>query len=59
MNALKEAFLAYLNDINLDGRQIYFLNQVVEYIVHNGVMIDLSVLQESPKGSVVKKKALF
>ena len=36
---------------------IYFVNQIVEYIVHNGLMKDLSVLQESPftdKGSVVE-----
>lgn len=36
-------------------RQIYFVNQIVEYIVHNGLLKDLSVLQESPftdKGSV-------
>ncbi len=32
----------------LDSRQIYFVNQIVEYIVHNGIMKDLSVLQESP-----------
>ena len=42
---------------NLDSRQIYFVNQIVEYIVHNGMMKDLSVLQESPftdQGSVVE-----
>lgn len=57
MNAAKAAFADYLNDINLDSRQIYFVNQIVEYIVHNGLMKDLSVLQESPftdKGSVVE-----
>ncbi|NCC16933.1 MAG: DUF4145 domain-containing protein [Clostridia bacterium] len=57
MNAAKEAFSAYLNNANLDSRQIYFVNQIVEYIVHNGMMKDLSVLQESPftdKGSVVE-----
>lgn len=48
MNAAKEAFTQYLNDVNLDSRQIYFVNQIVEYIVHNGVMKDLSVLQEPP-----------
>ena len=36
------------HDTNLDSRQIYFVNQIVEYIVHNGMMKDLSVLQESP-----------
>ena len=57
MNAAKEAFAQYLNDVNLDSRQIYFVNQIVEYIVHNGVMKDLSVLQEPPftdQGSIVE-----
>ena len=57
MNAAKEAFSEFLNSTNLDSRQIYFVNQIVEYIVHNGMMKDLSVLQESPftdKGSVVE-----
>ena len=57
MNAAKEAFSAYLNDVNLDSRQIYFVNQIVEYIVHNGMMKDLSVLQEAPftdHGSIVE-----
>lgn len=57
MNAAKEAFSEYLNSTSLDSRQIYFVNQIVEYIVHNGMMKDLSVLQESPftdQGSVVE-----
>ena len=57
MTAAKEAFAEYLNDSNLDSRQIYFVNQIVEYIVHNGLMKDLSVLQESPftdQGSIVE-----
>ena len=57
MNAAKAAFLEYLESNNLDSRQIYFVNQIVEYIVHNGMMKDLSVLQESPftdQGSVVE-----
>lgn len=57
MNAAKEAFSEYLSNTNLDSRQIYFVNQIVEYIVHNGMMKDLSVLQESPftdQGSVVE-----
>jgi len=35
---------------------IYFVNQIIEYIVHNGMLKDLSVLQESPftdQGSIV------
>ena len=57
MNAAKEAFAAYLNDTSLDYNQIYFVNQIVEYIVHNGLMKDLSVLQDAPftdNGSVVE-----
>lgn len=57
MNAAKEAFAAYLNDTSLDNNQIYFVNQIVEYIVHNGLMKDLSVLQDAPftdNGSVVE-----
>ena len=37
--------------------QIHFVNQIVEFIVHNGMMKDLSVLQETPfitSGSVVE-----
>ena len=57
MNAAKEAFSEYLNDVNLDERQIYFVNQIVEYIVQNGMITDMSVLQSAPftnMGSVVE-----
>lgn len=57
MNAAKEAFSEYLTNTSLDSRQIYFVNQIVEYIVHNGMLKDFSVLQESPftdQGSVVE-----
>ena len=57
MNAAKEAFSDFLNNADFDSRQIYFVNQIIEYIVHNGMMKDLSVLQESPftdQGSVAE-----
>ncbi len=57
MTAAKEAFAEFLDETYLDSRQIYFVNQIVEYIVQNGMMRDLSVLQESPftdQGSVVE-----
>lgn len=57
MNAAKEAFSGFLDSHNLDDRQIYFVNQIIEYVVHNGIMKDLSVLQEAPftdKGSIVE-----
>ena len=48
MNAAKEAFSQYLNDVQLDDRQIYFVNQIINYIVQNGMMKDFTVMQESP-----------
>ena len=57
MSAAKAAISDYLENTNLDSRQIYFVNQIIEYIVHNGIMKDLSVLQEAPftdQGSVVE-----
>lgn len=57
MNAAKKAFAEYLDETNLDSRQIYFVNQIVEFIVHNGMMKDLSVLQEAPftdRGSIAE-----
>ena len=46
--AANEAFSHFLNDAELDSRQMYFVSQIVNYIVKNGMMKDLSVLQESP-----------
>ena len=46
-----------LDEVQLDPRQSYFVNQVIEYIVQNGIMKDLSVLQESPftdKGNLLE-----
>lgn len=57
MNVAKQAFSAFLAKYNLNDRQIYFVNQIIEYIVHNGMLDDFSVLQESPftdKGSIVE-----
>ena len=46
--AANEAFSQFLNDAEMDSRQMYFVRQIVNYIVKNGTMKDLSVLQESP-----------
>ncbi|NCD10132.1 MAG: restriction endonuclease subunit R, partial [Negativicutes bacterium] len=57
MTAAKEAFSQFIDEANLDPRQIYFVNQIINYIVKNGMMKDLRVLQGSPftdKGSVVE-----
>ena len=55
MNSAKKAFSKYLNDVNLDDRQIYFVNQIINYIVQNGMMKNFAVMQEAPftdKGDV-------
>ncbi len=55
MNSAKEAFSKYLNDVNLDDRQIYFVNQIINYVVQNGMMKNMAVMQEAPftdKGDV-------
>ena len=46
--AANEAFSRFLNDVELDSQQMFFVRQVVNYIVRNGIMKDLAVLQESP-----------
>lgn len=56
IKAANEAFSQFLTNVNLDQHQIYFVEQIIHYIVKNGVMKDLRILQESPfndKGSVV------
>ena len=56
MAAAKAAFADFLSTVDLDARQIYFVNQIIEYIVHNGVLKDMTVLQETPfsdRGSIV------
>jgi type I restriction enzyme R subunit len=57
MQAAKEAFAVFLDNANLDIKQIYFINKVIEYIVQNGMLKDFSVLQGSPfidKGDITE-----
>ena len=46
--AANEAFSRFLNDAELDSRQMHLVRQIVNFIIKNGMMKDLSVLQESP-----------
>jgi len=46
--AANDAFSEFLNDAALDSRQIHFVKQIVNYIVKNGLMKELEILQESP-----------
>ncbi len=46
-----EAFSEFLNDQNLNSRQIRFVKTIVDYVVRNGV-IEPKALQEEPFQSV-------
>ena len=48
INAAKKAFSKYLDTVPLNKQQIYFINEIIEYIVKNGTLTDMHVLQESP-----------
>lgn len=55
MVAAKQAFSKFIDEKELDSRQIYFVDQIINYIVENGVLTDMSILQYSPfsdRGSV-------
>jgi len=57
MQAAKEAFAVFLDDVSLDSRQSYFINTIVEYIVENGMLKDFTVLQGAPftdKGDITE-----
>ena len=56
MESAKEAFAEFLDESKLDSDQIYFVNQIVEYIVKNGMIKDMKVLQDAPfntRGSII------
>ncbi len=48
MNAAKKAFSEFINETTMTDEQYYFVNQVIEYVVQNGVILDTEVLTESP-----------
>ena len=48
MAEAKAAFAKFLGSNQLDAKQIYFVNLVVEYVVKNGLMRDLKILTEAP-----------
>ena len=56
---LDVAISEFLNDAELDSRQMYFVRQIVNYIVKNGMMKDLAILQESPFSDVGRLSEIF
>jgi type I restriction enzyme R subunit len=57
--AANDAFSEFLNDAELDARQMHFVRQIVNYIVKNGMMKDLAILQESPFSDVGRLSEIF
>ena len=57
MNVAKTLFSEFLDEKKYNANQIYFINQIIEYIVENGFMEDMSVLKSAPfnsYGSIVE-----
>jgi type I restriction enzyme R subunit len=59
LQAANEAFSSFLSDAGLDSRQMHFVKQIVNYIVKNGMMKDLAVLQESPFSDMGSVSEIF
>ena len=59
METANEAFSEFLNNQNLDSRQIRFIRLIVEYVVRHGHMTDKSVLREDPFKSIGSITELF
>jgi type I restriction enzyme R subunit len=56
--AANDAFSEFLNDAELDSRQMHFVRKIVDYIVVNGLM-DIRILQESPFSDLGGVSELF
>jgi len=57
--AANDAFSEFLGDAELDSRQMHFVRQIVNYIVKNGMMKDLAILQESPFADLGRISDIF
>ncbi|EOU1470039.1 type I restriction-modification enzyme R subunit C-terminal domain-containing protein [Clostridium perfringens] len=57
--AANEAFSEFLNNQNLNSKQIHFVKLIVDYIVKNGFIEDNRVLMEDPFRSVGSIIELF
>jgi len=57
--AANDAFSEFLSDAELDSRQMHFVKQIVNYIVKNGMIKDISILQESPFSDLGRLSDIF
>lgn len=56
MKVANRTFTKCLEDAYLDSRQIYFMNQAIEYMVRTGDLKNLSVMQQpsfTDKGNIL------
>ena len=51
MNVAKTLFSQFLDEKTYNANQIYFINQIIEYIVENGYMEDITILKSAPFNS--------
>ena len=40
VNVVKEKFSCFLDNASLNSKQIYFINQIINYLANNGIMTD-------------------
>ncbi|MDR2855567.1 MAG: DEAD/DEAH box helicase family protein [Methanomicrobiales archaeon] len=57
--AANDSFSMFMNNYQLDSRQMHFVKQIVNYIVTNGMMKDLAILQESPFSDMGSVSEIF
>lgn len=57
VNVAKKLFAEFLDENKYNSNQIHFINQIIEYIVENGYMEDITILKDAPfnmYGSIVE-----
>jgi type I restriction enzyme R subunit len=58
-NAAMEAFSTFINDENLNQKQISFVNKIINHIEQNGYMEDVKVLTKPPFDKPISFAKLF
>lgn len=48
MNTAKELFSKFLDENKYNSKQIYFVNQIIEYVVENGLIRNFEILKSAP-----------
>ena len=59
LQAANKAFSNFINNTELDSRQMHFVKQIINYIVKNGMMKDFAVLLEGPFSDMGSVSEIF